>query len=99
MRCVIFVGYYNELTVLSICNHGHLSGVFMKKIFTAISVFLISALPEFASAETILPKNWGYDLMLVDGEMQNTLRQFHTELLVIITIITLNYLCIPIFNI
>lgn len=43
-----------------------------------------------AAAEVVgLPHPWGYDFQLADGELQNTFRQFHTELLIIITLITL----------
>lgn len=71
----------------------------MKKILSLMFVFC--AIAFSASAEvTGLPHNWGYDFQLADGELQNTFRQFHHELLIIITLITLfvlgliTYICI-----
>ena len=75
----------------------------MKKILSIMFILCASTLPALAQEGTSvigLPHNWGYDFQLADGELQNTFRQFHNELLVIITLITLfvlgliAYICI-----
>ena len=55
-------------------------------------MFVICAVAFNVNAAELVnaqPQDWGTDLQLVDGDMQNVLRGFHSELMVIITIITL----------
>lgn len=66
----------------------------MKKLFLFI-LAIISVAASAKAAEVIgAPEPWGYDLQLADAELPNTFRQFHNELLVIITAITFFVLAI-----
>jgi cytochrome c oxidase subunit II len=76
----------------------------MTKILSMMFIFCAIAFNATAAEQAIgLPIDWGYDFQLADGELQNTFRQFHNELLVIITAITLfvlgliAYICVK-FN-
>ena len=73
----------------------------MKKILSLM--FVLCAVAFSANAAELInaqPHNWGYDFQLADGELQNTFRQFHHELLIIISLTTLfvlgliAYICI-----
>jgi cytochrome c oxidase subunit 2 len=59
----------------------------MKKFLSLLAIF--AALPAAAMAAIHQPVEWGYDFQLTNGELETVFRNFHTELMVIITIITL----------
>lgn len=61
----------------------------MKKLFCLFLAIASISVPALAQNIVAEPQPWGYDFQLSDGELQNTFRQFHHELLILITIITL----------
>lgn len=69
----------------------------MKKILFTFAAFFSMAISATASEVVGAPTPWGYDLQLAKGELPEIFRQFHTELLILITVITLFVLALILY--